>query len=296
MNLFSLITLFIFMILSIPAYAAPASPGKDRLTATFKSLEQKLAKNQFNMPISLESAETGSASSVDIHGILDFPFDMVQKALIQPASWCDITMLHTNVRACIWKQNGTTTSLILYTVKKNTRPIEDALQMPFSFQVVRQQDDFVALVLSSDEGAYGTRDHTFHLEAMPLDNSRTFLHLRYSFKYSTLGYIGMKSYFALFSRGHVGFTITGWDSGKKPIYAKGLKGAIERNSMRYYLGILAFMETLNLPPEQQSEKRINRWFDLGERYRRQLHAMERKEYLAHKRQDQQNRKRLQASQ
>jgi len=67
-----------------------------------------------------------------------------------------------------------------------------------------------------------------------------------------------------------------------PIYIGGVRGALERNVMRYYLAVDAHLASLAVPPEQQLDKRIQTWFDSSERYARQLHEMDRAQYLAMK--------------
>jgi hypothetical protein len=68
----------------------------------------------------------------------------------------------------------------------------------------------------------------------------------------------------------------------------GLRGAVESNVLRYYLTILAYMDTLKIPVEQRFEKRMSQWYDLTARYKRQLFEMEREEYLTYKGQDQES--------
>ncbi|HEX5611218.1 MAG TPA: hypothetical protein VFX67_01090, partial [Burkholderiales bacterium] len=65
----------------------------------------------------------------------------------------------------------------------------------------------------------------------------------------------------------------------------GMRGVIERNSMRYYLAIEAFLGALSEPPPEQLEKRLRDWFAATERYRRQLHEIEQAEYLELKRKE-----------
>jgi hypothetical protein len=62
-----------------------------------------------------------------------------------------------------------------------------------------------------------------------------------------------------------------------------MRGAIERNVMRYYLAIDAHLASLSAAPQQQLEKRLETWFDSSERYARQLHEMDRSQYIAMKR-------------
>jgi hypothetical protein len=62
-----------------------------------------------------------------------------------------------------------------------------------------------------------------------------------------------------------------------------MRGAVERNTMRYYLAIDAYLASLAVPASQQSEKRLQHWFDATERYPRQLHEIDRTAYLSMKR-------------
>ena len=65
-------------------------------------------------------------------------------------------------------------------------------------------------------------------------------------------------------------------------------GIIERNIMRYYLSLIAFLDTAHLSHDERFEARINTWFDLTENYATQLHELERDEYLQAKRQERHN--------
>ncbi len=62
-----------------------------------------------------------------------------------------------------------------------------------------------------------------------------------------------------------------------------MRGVVERNTMRYYLAIEAYLGALTTPVPQQLEKRLNDWYSGIERYPLQLHEIERSEYLAMKR-------------
>ena len=63
----------------------------------------------------------------------------------------------------------------------------------------------------------------------------------------------------------------------------GVRGVVERNTMRYYLAIDAYLGAVDAPAAEQFEKRIQTWFTATERYPRQLHELERDAYLNMKR-------------
>ena len=72
----------------------------------------------------------------------------------------------------------------------------------------------------------------------------------------------------------------------QPVYINGVRGMVERNAMRYYLAIEAYFGAMSAPTaQQQQEKRLHDWFALTEEHPRQLHEMERDEYLAIKRRE-----------
>ena len=97
------------------------------------------------------------------------------------------------------------------------------------------------------------------------------------------GRLAMQGYLATVGADKVGFTVTGRDGNGQPIHIGGVRGAIERTAMRYYLAIDAHLASLGVPADQQLEKRIQTWFDATERYPRQLHEMDRGTYVAMKR-------------
>jgi hypothetical protein len=53
------------------------------------------------------------------------------------------------------------------------------------------------------------------------------------------------------------------------------------------------MDTLGIPLDQRFEKRNSRWFDLTARFPRQLHELDKGEYLANKRREHGNQLMLQ---
>ncbi|HEX6721352.1 MAG TPA: hypothetical protein VF107_07265, partial [Burkholderiaceae bacterium] len=55
------------------------------------------------------------------------------------------------------------------------------------------------------------------------------------------------------------------------------------NAMRYYLAVVAYVESLAAPPPQRLDKRLRDWFDATERHALQLHELDREQYLAMKR-------------
>jgi len=77
--------------------------------------------------------------------------------------------------------------------------------------------------------------------------------------------------------------VTGKGANGEPAYIGGVRGVVERNTMRYYLAIDSFLQFTNAAPTAQLEKRLQAWFTAIERYPRQLHDLDRGAYLEMKR-------------
>jgi hypothetical protein len=152
----------------------------------------------------------------------------------------------------------------------------------YHYRNVDQQQGYLDIMLSADAGPFGTKDHRMRFEALPLDGGRTFVHVSYAYSDSAALRFAEKVYFATFGWGKVGFTVTGTDRNGNPVYIGGPRGAIERNAVRYYLAIQAFMNTLCYPEERRFSMRISEWYDLTNRYRKQLFELDKKDYLAFK--------------
>jgi hypothetical protein len=196
---------------------------RELLIDKYHKIEKELKNGSSATPFYLESSMTQNASCVDIYGTLKYPFDIVENALQLPANWCDIVLLHTDVRACTYKKVNDRWLLTLYTVKKFQDPLEDAYQMKFEYHVISQQVGLFAVSLSAPEGPFGTKDHRIGFEVLPLDEGRTFVHLRYSLSYSPLGYLLMKTYSSIFGGGRIGFSVIDTDRDGNPVYVGGLR-------------------------------------------------------------------------
>jgi hypothetical protein len=123
------------------------------------------------------------------------------------------------------------------------------------------------------------------MEAAALEGGQTFLHFSYSYAYGLAGRLAMKAYLATTGRGKVGFTIIEQQAGAEPEYIRGVRGLVERNTMRYYLAIDAYLGAVAAPPGEQLEQRLETWFASTERYPRQLSEVERTAYLDMKRRE-----------
>ena len=73
------------------------------------------------------------------------------------------------------------------------------------------------------------------------------------------------------------------DEGDPSRLVRGVRGALERNTMRYYLALDAYLHALDSPAEQRFEQSLERWFTDTERFARQLREVQHDDYISMKR-------------
>lgn len=254
------------------AHAAPESAQAMR--ERHAQLAAQIEQSPFQRPLVVQSSDGGNALSGSVDAVMPQPFALAREHLQQPGALCEILMLQVNTKQCL--VNGQ--ELVVHIGRKNDQPLEDAYRVAFNLKPQASTDDYMSLRLGADSGPFSTRDFRIQLQAIPLDGGkRTYLHLGYSYGMGMAAKLAMQGYFATAGASKVGFTRTGGDA-----YIGGMRGAIERNTMRYYLAIEAYLASLAAPASQQRAQRLERWFSATEQYARQLHEVERGEYLAMK--------------
>jgi len=261
---------------AVPSVAADAGS----LRAKYNDLRDELRNNSYQRAMYIDSAENSNALQGDVYAVLDHSFSKVSQGLKEPAQWCDVLLLPFNTKYCHAVGDG----MVVRIGRKYDQPVEQAYKLQFSYRNLAASSDYFESRLNAGSGPFGTRDYRIDVSAIPLDNGKTFMHLSYSYGYGGLGKMAMQGYLSTAGANKVGFSTTK-DANGQTVPTTGVRGAIERNAMRYYLAIDAYLDSLDAPREQQVDKRIQSWFSATERYPRQLHEMDRSTYVAMKRQE-----------
>jgi hypothetical protein len=262
-----------------------AADSAAALHAKYTVLRADLNHSPFDRPLHLESAETPDELKGDVHALISYPFPAVSTALKGADRWCDILILHLNIKGCRAAGAAPETGLRVYVGRKFDEPLNAAHKVEFDYRVAADATDYFRLVLSAPTGPFGTRNYRIVLEAVPVDRERTFIHMSYAYSYGVSAKIAMQAYLRTFGSQKVGFTITERGSDGQPVRVNGLRGALERNVMRYYLAIDAYLAASASPPQEQLEERLRDWFESTERYALQLHEVDQNEYLEMKRRE-----------
>jgi hypothetical protein len=261
----------------LPAHAQDAAA----LRAHYDSTRSALDASPFKRPLTLQSEQRADLLQGDVYARIDQPFATARTQLQGTQHWCGILILHLNVKGCHAKGPN----LALIVGRKFEQPESDGYRLEFAYRETSVADDYLQVQLDAGEGPLGTSDYRIVLETIPIDAKSSFLHMSYAYRYGTAARLAMQGYLATVGRDKVGFTVTGRGADGQPSYVDGVRGVLERNTMRYYLAIDAYLASTGLPAAQQLEKRLADWYDSNERYARQLHEMSRDEYLAMKRKE-----------
>lgn len=255
------------------------------LRAKYGALQPRLQQNQFLKPLYLESGETSDSVTGDVYALIKHPYATVGTALNGPARWCDIIMLHLNTKYCRASAGNLGDVLQVNIGKKNGQALDEGYRVEFVYHVTAHTPDHLRVVLTADAGPLSTRAYKIMLEAVPVNGGATFVHFTYSYAYGLAGRIAMQTYLSTLGRGKVGFTVAGKQSDGGIVHIGGMRGLVERNTMRYFLAIEAYLGALSEPPQARLEKQLRDWFAATELYPRQLHELELGEYLDMKRKE-----------
>jgi hypothetical protein len=280
------VCLFTLTAVTLLAFAIPVQ-GQDAqgLRARHAALRAQLADNPFGRPLYVESSENAGEHKGAIYAVIEEPFKRVGPALRRAVQWCDVLILQANVKNCEAASNGGGETLSLFVARKPADPPERAYRVDFSYDLQAADADYLHVALNAPEGPLGTTDYRIRLEAAPLDQNRAFLHLAYSYSLRSAARMGMNMYLGTSGRDKVGFSVVGRTPEGRPVQVGGVRGVVERNTMRYYLAVEAYLGTLDAPAAERMDKRLRAFHGGLERYPLQLHELELAEYLGIKRRD-----------
>ena len=255
------------------------------LMGQYKALGSELQNNQFKRPLVLKSNESPDSLKGEIYAVLDYPFAEVDNAINNPDHWCDALILHINVKYCRAVTSNTGTVLNMNLGKKYDQLLAETYKAKFNYESITAASNYFSVEMKAADGPLGTKDYRIWVEATPINNNQTFLHFTYAYSFGLTGRLAMRGYLATVGKDKIGFSIEPNQANGAQNYIQGVRSVVERNTMRYYLAIDAYLAALKESPENQQEKRFEYWFDSTEQFAKQLHEVGKSEYLTMKRKE-----------
>lgn len=285
-SLFLVVLVFVFLFAGVGLSFGQGGPVAENpavsLRAKYAALQDRLGRNNFQRPLYLDSNENTDDLQGEIHAVMAYPFVTAASVLKEAPAWCDILSLHLNVKYCRAQTGKSQRNLSVYIGRKYEQPLEKASPVAFTFRADTSVPDHLRVVLNAENGPFNTRDYRIVLEAIPVEKERTFIRLSYSYGTSLMAKLAMQCYLNTLGSDKVGFTVIGRKDDGRPIYTAEMRGVLERNTMRYYLAVEAYLGALSSPADRRLDVRLQNWFTATEHYPLQLHEMERAEYLTMK--------------
>lgn len=244
------------------------------------------------LPLRIHSEEHERRLHVDVYGIVSQPYERVANALTYPKAMCDFLILNLNVKACTYEPAGRYTLMTFYVAGKKYTPLYRSMEIEPYFEQHIKSNHYMRVVLASRKRRWGAKDYSVLIEAAPYRKS-TLVRFSSNYTASRLNTAATATYLKTLARKKVGFSIVGQDEHGKPQYVRGMQAVVERNAVRSYLALQAYLETTAVLPGNQFDARLKRWFELTELYSRQLHELSWEDYLRNKRKEHKNQLRIQ---
>lgn len=258
------------------------------LRAHIGEIVERIEASPLGEPLLVASREGDHELYGEIHALVAHEFAKVSDAFGSAANWCDIVFLHLNVKACVADGGDAQAGLRMYLGRRHFQTPGQATRVELQFRVVDAGTRHLVTELSGERGPHGTGNFRMELEALPAGADRTLLRFRYGVELGALARTAMGIYLSTAGRHRIGFSMD--ENGQAPV--RGLRGMIERNAMRFYLGLQAYLDTLHLPENERVAARLEHWFDHTERYAKQLREIDRDAYLDQKQRELAQQRRL----
>lgn len=281
------ITGAVLLLIGLTVQADPAD-----LLAGYARVRGQMGEGPLGIPIHVQADGRGEARAATVYGLLEQPYSAVRGILTEASDWCGFLPLNQNVKACTWQEAGDTATVALYVGRKYYQTPRQALRVAGTLAVEHDGARYTRVVLHADEGPLGTADYRIVVEAAPRAGG-TLLRLQWSYRSSWRSRLATETYLATLGRDKIGFTVVGREPDGAPRFVGGVDGMIERNAVRYYLALEAYLQTAGLPSGERLAAARESWYAATERYPRQLRELSRREYLESKAREFGNQARLQ---
>ena len=256
-------------------------PEAQALQQSRAAMDANLQHSPFKRPLLLSSQEAGDMLHGDLYASLDASLGALAPLAGSAERWCEILLLLSNAKACQVVPGSQPARLQLRISSSKTADSSGASETEFNLSTNTAEPDWVTATLRAADGPTGTRDIQLQLQAIPQPGGHSFIHLHYGYTTQWLGRVAMQGYLQTLGRGKTGFTQV--PDGDHSVAIGGVRGVIERNTMRYFLGLECALQHANQAEPQRFGQMAACWWGAVEQYPQTLHEMGREEYLAMKR-------------
>lgn len=269
------------MALSAAMPASADQQAASALRALHAESRDRLQDSPYGRPLWIESREAGGRLHGDLHARIEHPFAQVEATLGDPSHWCGLLTLLPNIRRCDAARDGR--RLTVRIARRFDQPLDDTYEVDFTLGMRQVAGKYLQATLDAEKGPVGTSRYRILLRAVPVGDGQSFVHVHYGYSYGLTARVGAQAYLATRGRNKLGFSVARLDEAGQPELIGGLRGAVERNAMRTYLAIDAYLGAHELPEAERRERSLQAWLDAIDEYPRQLAEPDRDAYYETKR-------------
>ena len=190
----------------------------------------------------------------------------IRGALESAATWCRVSLLVPDVRGCQVNEGEQT----VITLSLRSGGTEAVREIEHVLRVDNMDPQLIHVVFRADRAAMGVREAGLSVVARQ-GTTGVELELEYGLRPSIRSRLATSAYLAGKADNRPGISYSTSSDGTRE-YVTGLRALIERNAMRYFLALLATLETNNLAST------IDAWYDMASRYKADLPEQNKEEY------------------
>ena len=154
----SLLSLLTALLLASHVHANPSLIDK------YHQLKPELADSIFGKPILLKSATGENIVRGEAYAVLNAPIAALDEMLSKTVSWCELGILHINVKACVYDED----QVQFYVGRKYYQEPSEAHAVLYRLKQLAEAGQHLNVKLSAIEGPLGTYDYQMKLKAVPL--------------------------------------------------------------------------------------------------------------------------------
>jgi hypothetical protein len=262
--------------------AAAFAQDAATLKARHASLQDKFATTS-SVAAVLESTQSSGDLKGDVYAVVEHPFSTVQQALVSPEHWCDILILHLNVKRC--KASAGDAEDAQPQRRPQVRPADRGC-VRAQLQVSRRCDER-RLPAGAPERRRRPAQHEelpIQVEAVPIEAKRTVIHMSYAYGYGFAAKMAMQTYLATARQRQGRLHDRRQEADGKPVYQAGCSAsraqhdALLPRDRRLPVGV-------RLPPPSSPKSASASGTRAPSATPQQLHEMDEAEYLDMKRKE-----------
>ena len=114
-----------------PALAAAGAEDAHSLLNSWAAFRGRLAGSPSGRPVLVTSQEESGKVRGDVHAVIDQPLDAILPALRSPTRWCEILLLHLNVKDCQLRGGKPNAVLSMAVGRRHDQALESAQKIDF---------------------------------------------------------------------------------------------------------------------------------------------------------------------